>query len=114
MVRLRVLWALAALLVIMTGPTLAAECSGTPDALGTSRTLVVDPIEHVRIGTMQYPETPPLADHEVALTFDDGPLPPYTSRVLDILASECVKATAARQTRWEWSVKQDERISLGL
>ena len=53
MVRLRVLWALAALLVIMTGPTLAAECLGTPDALGTSRTLVVDPIEHVRIGTMQ-------------------------------------------------------------
>ena len=77
----------------MTGPTLAAECLGKPDTLGTSRTLVVDPIEHVRIGTMQYPETLPLADHEVVLTFDDGPLPPYTSRALDILASECVKAT---------------------
>ena len=35
----------------------------------------------------------PLDDREVVLTFDDGPLPPYTSRVLDILASECVKAT---------------------
>ena len=42
---------------------------------------------------MQYPETLPLADHEVVLTFDDGPLPPYTSRALEILASECVKAT---------------------
>jgi peptidoglycan/xylan/chitin deacetylase (PgdA/CDA1 family) len=93
LIRLRVLWALATLLVIMTGPTSAAECLGKPDALGTSRTLMVDPIEHVRIGTMQYPETLPLADHEVVLTFDDGPLPPYTSRVLDILASECVKAT---------------------
>ena len=85
--------ALAALLVIMTGPTLAAECLEKPDALGTSRTLVVDPIKHVRIGTMQSPETPPLADHEVVLTLDDGPLPPYTSRALDIFASECVKAT---------------------
>src|SRR5262249_29159874 len=32
-------------------------------------------------------------DHEVVLTFDDGPLPPYTNRILDMLASECVKAT---------------------
>src|SRR6266481_5544388 len=31
----------------------------TPDAIGTSRTLVVDPREHPRIGTMQYPETLP-------------------------------------------------------
>ena len=27
------------------------------------------------------------------LTFDDGPLPPYTNRILETLASECVKAT---------------------
>jgi peptidoglycan/xylan/chitin deacetylase (PgdA/CDA1 family) len=93
LLRLRILWALAALLVIMTGPTFAAECAGKPDALGTSRTLMVDPTEHVRLGIMQYPETLPLSDHEVVLTFDDGPLPPYTSRALDILASECVKAT---------------------
>jgi peptidoglycan/xylan/chitin deacetylase (PgdA/CDA1 family) len=76
-----------------TGPAQAAECPGKPDALGTSRTLVIDPNEHVRLGMMQYPETLPLADHEVVLTFDDGPLPPYTSRVLDVLDSECVKAT---------------------
>ena len=93
MLRLRILWVLAALLVIMTGTTFAAECAGKPDALGTSRTLMVDPTEHVRLGIMQYPETLPVADHEVVLTFDDGPLPPYTSRALDILASECVKAT---------------------
>src|SRR5229473_868933 len=42
---------------------------------------------------MQYGESLPLNDHEVVLTFDDGPLPPYTNRVLDTLASECVKAT---------------------
>jgi len=71
----------------------AADCPGHPDALGTSRTLVVDPKEHPRIGTMQYPETLPLADHEVVLSFDDGPLPHNSNQVLDILAAECVKAT---------------------
>lgn len=71
----------------------AAECPGNPNALGTSRTLVVDPLEHPRIGTMQYGETLPLEDHEVVLTFDDGPLPAHTNAVLDILAAQCVKAT---------------------
>lgn len=71
----------------------ATDCSGNPNALGTSRTLVVDPMEHPRIGTMQYRETLPLKDHEVVLTFDDGPLPPHSTQVLQILASECVKAT---------------------
>jgi peptidoglycan-N-acetylglucosamine deacetylase len=71
----------------------AAECPGNPDAIGTSRTIVVDPAEHPRLGGMQYHESLPLQDHEVVLTFDDGPLPPHTNRILDILASECVKAT---------------------
>jgi peptidoglycan-N-acetylglucosamine deacetylase len=71
----------------------ASDCPGHPDALGTSRTLVVDPREHPRIGTMQYPETLPLEDHEVVLTFDDGPLPRNSNKVLDILAAQCVKAT---------------------
>ena len=72
---------------------LAADCPGHPDALGTSRTLVVDPREHPLIGTMQYRETLPLRDHEVVLTFDDGPLPKYSNQVLQILADECIKAT---------------------
>lgn len=76
-----------------SGPALAGVCPGKPDALGTSRTLVIEPTEHPRLGMMQYSETLPLDDHEVVLTFDDGPLPPYTTRALDILASECVKAT---------------------
>ena len=71
----------------------AAECPGNANALGTSRVIAIDPTEHARLGTMQYAETLPLADKEVVLTFDDGPLPPYSTRILDILASECVKAT---------------------
>jgi peptidoglycan/xylan/chitin deacetylase (PgdA/CDA1 family) len=80
-------------LVAATGVARAADCPGHPDAIGTSRTIYVDPAEHARVGTMQYHETLPLNDHEIVLTFDDGPLPPKTTRVLDVLASECVKAT---------------------
>lgn len=72
---------------------LAADCPGHPDALGTSRTLVVDPREHPRLGAMQYKETLPLKDHEVVITFDDGPVPKYSNQVLQILADQCVKAT---------------------
>ena len=72
---------------------LAAECTDNPQALGTSRVLVVDPAEHARIGSMQYAETLPLAEKEVVLTFDDGPLPVYTNRVLATLAAHCAKAT---------------------
>ena len=71
----------------------AETCPGNPGALGTSRTLVVDPRAHGTIGTMQYPETLPLDDHEVVLTFDDGPIPKYSNQILDILAAQCIKAT---------------------
>ncbi|MGP8121148.1 MAG: polysaccharide deacetylase family protein [Xanthobacteraceae bacterium] len=74
-------------------PARADDCPGNPDALGTSRILVVDPTEHPRVGTMQYGETLPLMDHEVVLTFDDGPLPSKSNKILEALASECVKAT---------------------
>ena len=84
---------LALLTCIAAQAASAANCPGHPDALGTSRTLVVDPRQHPRIGTMQYAETLPLEDHEVVLTFDDGPLPRNSNQVLDILASQCVKAT---------------------
>jgi peptidoglycan/xylan/chitin deacetylase (PgdA/CDA1 family) len=74
-------------------PASAADCPGHPDALGTSRVLVVDPRAHTKIGTMQYAETLPLRDHEVVLTFDDGPLPHNSNQVLHILAAQCIKAT---------------------
>jgi peptidoglycan/xylan/chitin deacetylase (PgdA/CDA1 family) len=71
----------------------SANCPGHPDALGTSRVLALDPAEFPRIGRMQYPDSLPLNDKEVVLTFDDGPLPPYSNQILDILAAQCVKAT---------------------
>jgi peptidoglycan/xylan/chitin deacetylase (PgdA/CDA1 family) len=76
-----------------TIPGPAQNCPGNPNALGTSRVLVIDPAEYSRVGLMQYRESLPLKAKEVVLTFDDGPLPPYSNQVLDILASECVKVT---------------------
>jgi hypothetical protein len=78
---------------LVAAPAHAQNCPGNPNALGTSRVLVVGPTEYTRVGTMQYPQTLPLADKEVVLTFDDGPLPRYSNKILDILTSECVKAT---------------------
>ncbi|WP_035640839.1 polysaccharide deacetylase family protein [Bradyrhizobium sp. ORS 375] len=87
------LGALACGSALGTSVAFADDCPGHPNALGTSRTLVVDPREHPRIGAMQYKETLPLKDHEVVITFDDGPLPKYSNQVLQILADQCVKAT---------------------
>jgi peptidoglycan/xylan/chitin deacetylase (PgdA/CDA1 family) len=71
----------------------ASGCAGDSGAIGTSRVIVVDPSEHPRVGWMQYKDRLPLEDHEVVLSFDDGPSARFTPRVLDILAKECVKAT---------------------
>ncbi len=72
---------------------LAQGCPGNPDAIGTSRVLTISPADYGLLGTLQYKQTLPLKDHEVVLTFDDGPIPPYTNSILDILAANCVKAT---------------------
>lgn len=70
-----------------------AGCPGNPGAIGTSRILTISASEYSLLGTMQYKQTLPLKDHEVVLTFDDGPIPPYTNSILDTLAANCVKAT---------------------
>ena len=58
----------------------AQACPGNPDALGTSRVLPIDFSEYQQLGRMQYPDSLPLNDKEVVITFDDGPLPPYTDQ----------------------------------
>ncbi|MCA1473878.1 polysaccharide deacetylase family protein [Bradyrhizobium sp. NBAIM08] len=78
--------------VIGAAETEAAECP-RKDALGTSRVFSVDPKTYPRVGLKSFPQTLPLADREVVLTFDDGPNPPTTSKVLAALAQECVRAT---------------------
>lgn len=83
---------------VLTAPALAAgthaaQTCPRPGTLGTSRILAVDAATTPRVGLKSFPDTLPLADHEVVLTFDDGPWPGTTPRVLAALAQECVRAT---------------------
>lgn len=81
------------LALAVAAPARAGVCP-RPDALGTSRTLTVEiPDGGLFVGTKSYPQTLPLADHEVVLTFDDGPAGRTTDQVLAALDAECVRAT---------------------
>lgn len=84
---------LAGALVALAGAAHAEQACPNPDAIGTSRVITIDPKQTPFLGHLQYKTTAPLQKGEVILTFDDGPLPPMTTRVLDTLAHECVKAT---------------------
>src|SRR5260370_39211282 len=85
----------AAALVALVAGTVAPQAAECPrkGALGTSRVLSVDAANAPRVGLKSFPQTLPLRDHELVLTFDDGPWPPTTQRVLAALAHECVRAT---------------------
>lgn len=81
-----------AALILMAAPAIAADCGGR-DVLGTARTLPVSVTATPRVGLKSFATTLPLKDKEVVLTFDDGPYPPTTRRVLAALADQCVRAT---------------------
>ncbi len=57
------------------------------------RTLRLSTAGGVFVGLQSHPQTLALADREIILTFDDGPLPGPTSRVLDALAAYNAPAT---------------------
>jgi peptidoglycan/xylan/chitin deacetylase (PgdA/CDA1 family) len=84
---------LAALMLLAAGTVAHAASCPRAGTLGTSRVLAIAPDATPRVGLKSFPDTLPLADKEVVLTFDDGPLPPLTSRLLDSLAAECARAT---------------------
>ena len=92
----RVFMLLSALMLAV--PARAADAGPQPpacaaDALGTSRVATIGDQGPFALGLKTYPETLALADHEVVLTFDDGPSRTTTPRVLAALARECVRAT---------------------
>ncbi len=64
-----------------------------PKALGVSRTIEIDTTNGPRFGLFQYKLNDILAPGEVVLTFDDGPLPAYTMKILKALDHHCTKAT---------------------
>jgi peptidoglycan-N-acetylglucosamine deacetylase len=69
------------------------SCPGNPAPLGTSREAVIGDEGPLAFGLKTYPRTLNLADHEVVLTFDDGPSRGTTPLVLAALEHECVHAT---------------------
>jgi len=78
-------------LACAASPAFARDCA--PASLGASeREIVIGP-KGAAVGLQSYPQTLVLGDHEVVLTFDDGPVPGPTSKVLDALAKECARAT---------------------
>ncbi len=70
-----------------------ATCPGNPAALGTERVIEIDAKTTPRVGRKQFPATLPLQSKELVLTFDDGPWPGTTPKILDALRQECVRAT---------------------
>ena len=84
---------LAIVAIVIPVTAVAAPCPGNPEALGTERVIEVDSRSTPRVGRKQFPSTLPLGPKELVLTFDDGPWPGTTPKVLDALKSECVRAT---------------------
>ena len=82
-----------ALAVLILGLSAADADNCGPDKLGTSRVVEVGTQGGLEVGLKTYPRTIPLADHEVILTFDDGPAAKTTPAILDALADQCVRAT---------------------
>jgi peptidoglycan/xylan/chitin deacetylase (PgdA/CDA1 family) len=65
-----------------------AQCTN-PNALGVARTVEIDTTGGPGFGFEHFKELDFLRDHEVVLTFDDGPWPENTPSVLKTLAEEC-------------------------
>jgi peptidoglycan-N-acetylglucosamine deacetylase len=84
---------LALTLAFVPAMASGASCPDNPAALGTERVIEVDAKTTPRVGRKQFPATLPLQSKELVLTFDDGPWPGTTPKILDALKQECVHAT---------------------
>jgi peptidoglycan/xylan/chitin deacetylase (PgdA/CDA1 family) len=71
--------------------TAAVQCNN-PNALGVARVIQIDTAGGPGFGFEHFKAYDFLRDHEVILTFDDGPWPGNTPHVLKALADQCTKA----------------------
>jgi peptidoglycan/xylan/chitin deacetylase (PgdA/CDA1 family) len=78
--------------VLLLAPAAAHATACPPEALGVARTIEVGTQGGIQVGLKTYPRSLALDDHEIVLTFDDGPAAQTTPRILDALSKECVKA----------------------
>jgi peptidoglycan/xylan/chitin deacetylase (PgdA/CDA1 family) len=94
LLRLKVLGLAALVAAAGASADAMAACTST-HALGTHRNVEIDTRQGPLYGdfTKQSRQPSFLADKEVVLTFDDGPMPWITKSILDTLDHFCVKAT---------------------
>jgi peptidoglycan/xylan/chitin deacetylase (PgdA/CDA1 family) len=79
-----------------------AKCDN-PNALGVARVVQIDTTGGPGFGFEHFKAYDFLKDKEVVLTFDDGPWPGNTERVLKALADQCTKAmffTIGKHAGW--------------
>ncbi|MFZ3351575.1 MAG: polysaccharide deacetylase family protein [Xanthobacteraceae bacterium] len=71
----------------------AAPGCDKPGAMGISRTVQIDTTGGPAFGFEHFKQYDFLNEHEVVLTFDDGPWPGNTPAVIKALTDQCLKAT---------------------
>jgi len=71
----------------------ATVACNNPDALGLSRVVEIDTTGGPAFGTEHFKQYDFLRDKEIVFTFDDGPWPDNTPKVLKALTDNCTKAT---------------------
>jgi peptidoglycan/xylan/chitin deacetylase (PgdA/CDA1 family) len=74
-------------------PAVAVPTCANPNAMGVSRVVEIDTSGGPGFGSQHFKSYDFLNDHEVVLTFDDGPWLGHTPAVLKALADQCVRAT---------------------
>src|SRR6185437_11420472 len=75
--------------VPQAAPAPAKAACANPNALGIARVVEIDTTGGPGFGFEHFKQLDFLRDHEVVLTFDDGPWPLNTPSVLKTLAEEC-------------------------
>ena len=73
-------------------PVVAKAKCDNPNALGVERVVQIDTTGGPGFGFEHFKAYDFLRDKEIVLTFDDGPWPGNTERVLKALADQCTKA----------------------
>jgi peptidoglycan-N-acetylglucosamine deacetylase len=81
------------LLARAAAPTVAAPPCTNPNAMRVSRVVEIDTTGGPGFGSQHFKSYDFLNDHEIVLTFDDGPWLGHTPAVLKALADQCVLAT---------------------
>ena len=88
----------------------AIPACNNPNALGLSRVVEIDTTGGPAFGTEHFKQYDFLRDKEVVFTFDDGPWPDNTPKVLKALVENCTKATffeIGQHATWRPDISRD-------